>query len=172
MNWEALGAIGEIVGAVAVVVTIAYLAVQIRQNTRSVRASMYQSLVESVVNFNTAFTQDPELAQAYLKGLEDLDGLSEADRTRVAFALFSQFQMFQSMFYQRRLFTIEPDYWESWRALILSYYARPGVQQWWQVRREVFSKDFRDYIESEKLDRPVPGGWEAVQRLSSKQDAP
>ena len=34
MNWEALGAIGEIVGAVAVVVTLGYLAVQIRKNTR------------------------------------------------------------------------------------------------------------------------------------------
>jgi hypothetical protein len=38
MNWEALGAIGEIVGTVAVVVTLGYLAVQIRQNTRTMRA--------------------------------------------------------------------------------------------------------------------------------------
>jgi hypothetical protein len=34
MNWAAIGAIGEIVGAVAVVVTLAYLAIQVRQNTR------------------------------------------------------------------------------------------------------------------------------------------
>ena len=36
MNWEALGAIGEIVGAIAVVLTLGYLAVQMRQNTRVV----------------------------------------------------------------------------------------------------------------------------------------
>ena len=120
MSLEDLGNIGEFVAAFTVIVTLGYLAVQIRQNTRSVRASMYQSLVESVVNFNTAFTQDSELARAYLEGLEDLDGLSEADRTRVVFALFSHFQIFQSMFYQPRIFTIEPAYWESWRALILS----------------------------------------------------
>ena len=46
MNWEALGAIGEIVGAVAVVVTLGYLAVQIRQNTRSAKVFSNQ-LVDS-----------------------------------------------------------------------------------------------------------------------------
>ena len=172
MSLEDLGNIGEFVAAVAVLVTLGYLAVQIRQNTRSVRASMYQSLVESVVNFNTTFTQDSDLARAYFEGLEDLYGLSEADRTRVVFALFSHFQIFQSMFYQRRLFTIEPEYWESWRVLILSYYAMPGVQQWWQIRQNVFSKEFRKFLETEKLDHPMLSAPELVRRLSPKQDAP
>ena len=37
MNWEAIGAVGEILGAIAVLLSLAYLAVQIRQNTASVR---------------------------------------------------------------------------------------------------------------------------------------
>ena len=37
MNWEAIGAIGEVLGAIGVIVTLAYLAVQIRQNTRDIR---------------------------------------------------------------------------------------------------------------------------------------
>lgn len=40
MNWDALGAIGELIGAVAVVSTLIYLAIQIRQNTRHVQAQM------------------------------------------------------------------------------------------------------------------------------------
>jgi hypothetical protein len=47
MNWEALGAIGEIVGAVAVVLTLGYLAVQIRQNTLSNRSTFhFQAITE------------------------------------------------------------------------------------------------------------------------------
>lgn len=47
MNWEALGAIGEIVGAVGVIATLGYLAVQIRQNTRSSRATfLFQAQAE------------------------------------------------------------------------------------------------------------------------------
>ena len=41
MNWEALGAIGEIVGAVALVVTLGYLALQIRQNTQVLRSATH-----------------------------------------------------------------------------------------------------------------------------------
>jgi hypothetical protein len=171
MNWEALGAIGEIVGAVAVVVTLGYLAVQMRQNTRSVRASMFQSLVEQIVNFNRSFTEDPELAQTYLKGLEDLEGLSEADRARMTFTLFSHFQIFQSMYYQRQLFTIEPEYWESWRDTILMYYRLPGVQRWWQLRKDIFSKKFREFLEAEEPGHEVLSGRETVERLASKGDS-
>jgi hypothetical protein len=51
MNWEALGAIGETVGAVAVVVTLGYLAVQIRRNTRWLRASIADSHYRGVVGW-------------------------------------------------------------------------------------------------------------------------
>ena len=36
MNWEALGAIGETVGAIGVILTLGYLALQIRQNSRQI----------------------------------------------------------------------------------------------------------------------------------------
>ena len=39
MNWEAIGAVGEIVGAIAVIATLAYLAIQVRQNTNSVQGA-------------------------------------------------------------------------------------------------------------------------------------
>ena len=48
MNWEALGAIGEIVGALAVVLTLGYVAVQIRQYTRSVKSATALSLTPSL----------------------------------------------------------------------------------------------------------------------------
>ena len=46
MNWEALSAIGEIVGAGAVLITLIYLAVQMRQNTASVQASIRQAILQ------------------------------------------------------------------------------------------------------------------------------
>jgi uncharacterized protein with PQ loop repeat len=50
MNWEAVGAIGEIIGAIAVVVTLIYLAVQVHQNTKSVQASTYQLVAEALAD--------------------------------------------------------------------------------------------------------------------------
>jgi hypothetical protein len=48
MNWEAIGAVGEAIGAFGVILTLGYLALQIRQNTRSLKSASYQSAISSM----------------------------------------------------------------------------------------------------------------------------
>ena len=48
MNWEAIGAVGEVVGAIAVVATLVYLATQIRQNTKTVKNSSVEALIAAM----------------------------------------------------------------------------------------------------------------------------
>lgn len=62
MNWEAIGAIGEILGAIGVIVTLAYLAVQIRQNTKATRASTAQQMTDNWVSINLFIAQNGETA--------------------------------------------------------------------------------------------------------------
>ena len=52
MNWEAIGAVGEILGAIGVIVTLGYLAVQIRQNTASNRQAAARSTVDAINRLN------------------------------------------------------------------------------------------------------------------------
>jgi hypothetical protein len=63
MNWEALGAVGEIVGAVAVVVTIGYLAVQIRRNTLSNRATFLFQAQSEGTRIQEKIFGDPDTAR-------------------------------------------------------------------------------------------------------------
>jgi hypothetical protein len=92
---EALGNIGDFVGGIAVVVTLVYLALQIRQNTRQIEhavlASQSTSYHESAQQGWEAILEvakDPEFAQILAKGSQDLSTLSEEERVRM-FALFS-----------------------------------------------------------------------------------
>ena len=52
MNWEAIGAVGETVGALAVLLTLVYLAMQIRQNTRSVQAAAVWYALQHTARFH------------------------------------------------------------------------------------------------------------------------
>jgi hypothetical protein len=45
MNWDSVGAVGEIVGALAVLITLIYLSVQIRQNTKVARSAALDSSI-------------------------------------------------------------------------------------------------------------------------------
>ena len=58
MNWEAIGAIAETLGAIGVIASLVYLAGQIRQNTRSIRGATYQDLI--------GLTQQAQMPIAFL----------------------------------------------------------------------------------------------------------
>lgn len=63
MNWDAVGAIGEVIGATGVIVTFAYLAVQIGQNTVSLKASTMQTMLDASAGLHDLCASDPHLGQ-------------------------------------------------------------------------------------------------------------
>ena len=64
---QLLGNYGEFVGAIAVVVTLVYLAVQIRASTLQARATMVHSIVESFNGSHHVVMQNPQIAEVYAK---------------------------------------------------------------------------------------------------------
>ncbi len=70
MNWEAISAVSEAVGAVTIVITLIYLAIQVRQNTASVKADAYQGWVSSNIHLNLA-TTNQDFAQIIRTGIGD-----------------------------------------------------------------------------------------------------
>lgn len=102
MNWEATGAIGEIVGAIAVVVTIGYLAVQIRQNTRTVRASTYDATIRLLNEINLTFGSNPVASSLLLRGSEDYLQLDQDERFRYSLLMRSVLGVYDNAFLQSR----------------------------------------------------------------------
>lgn len=82
MNWEAIGATGEIVGAAAVVITLACLAIQIRNSTRIARSAVRQVIANMAFTMGSDPVADKALAEALIKDLQGHD-VDEADRVRL-----------------------------------------------------------------------------------------
>lgn len=89
MNWEAIGAVGEIVGAIAVVVTLFYLSIQLRQNTAQVKQSglateiaSYQDLIGRINDLNAMRIANPDITELIQRGQTDPDALSDNERVR------------------------------------------------------------------------------------------
>ena len=87
MNWEAISAIGEAVGAIAVVISLVYLAVQIRQNTRQIansieatRLDAFERNIESGNRTREFFLLNPELAELYGRGRKSYSGLDTSEK--------------------------------------------------------------------------------------------
>ncbi len=126
MNWEAVGAIGEIVGALAVFLTLAYLAVQIRQNTNAVRATALDSSVNSVLVVREKLFEDPELMGLYLKGLENPEGLNEIDKARFMLLMQNILWALWNAYSQAEIAELSSDFWESQKSVVRRVFSSQG----------------------------------------------
>ncbi|TDI94489.1 MAG: hypothetical protein E2O75_00065 [Chloroflexi bacterium] len=147
MNWDAIGAVGEMVGAIAVLATLGYLVLQIRQNTAQSRASSHHAISESLNQINILFGQSTEVSALWVQGLENRSQLSEEQRWQFDSILRAYFHVCETMYFQagvgtgdRGIVVAE----ERGMALIL---AAPGGHEWWIENPFGFSSEFREYIE-------------------------
>jgi hypothetical protein len=114
MNWNAVGAIGEIVGAIAVVATLIYLAGQIRQATHATQAACFQAASALEQEFLLVLGQDPATARTwgtYMFG--DPGMLSEGERMQAVFLMGSLIRRLENMYHQHKLGTISDGAWSS-----------------------------------------------------------
>ena len=83
MSLQDLGALGELVGAVAVVLTLLYVAAQIRQNTRSLRSATSFAVNQALAEINGRWVSNPDgFTDLWLRGCADLDSLTPLERER------------------------------------------------------------------------------------------
>jgi hypothetical protein len=156
MTLDQLGSIGEIIGAFGVVISLVYLAIQIRRNTEAERTSTYQSIVSDFGALNNTMASTPELSHLFVEAMENYHQLSPDEKARISQLFFQCFRYFENMFYQQRKGYLDEEVWTGWKRLMLTYYSRPGFQTWWQHRRDVYSEPFAIFLETEKLGRKIP----------------
>jgi hypothetical protein len=148
LNWEALGAIAELVGALGVIGSLIYVGSQVRQNTRSMRAATYDSLVRSNGEWMAPVIQDAALAASFELAVDSWADVDEVQRPRVMYLLTQLFRHWENAFFQQQQGTLVPSLWDTWQGIILSYFHQPGIQEWWQLRRTVYSTEFRAFLEA------------------------
>ena len=87
-------------GGVVLVISLAYLAYQLRQNTQSLRSENYARVLERMSTVQAQLSMDPELHHMFMVGAEDPARLARADRIRFSWALYELFGAGEFMFHQ------------------------------------------------------------------------
>ena len=82
MNWEAISAIGQLVGALAVVISLIYLAREVHSNAHATRHAATRSMLDLMIRFNQQITGHANLAELRSRGFNDFDSLEGTDRAR------------------------------------------------------------------------------------------
>ena len=151
MNWEAAGAIGEILGAAAVVISLFYLAIQIRTQNKEARLAA-QHQVLTAFREASLIMSDPELADIFLRGNKDIESLSDIEIFRMICVLNPVIRVFEEAYDQYIQGRLDKQKWDGMVRQYSSYLSAPSFQQVWKVRREHYQEDFRSFVDS--IEKP------------------
>ena len=131
MNWEAIGAIAEAIGAAGVIASLVYLGSQIRSNTRAAKVTAYQQTITAGRDITLAMLANSDLFEAMVRrwGLADQE---EIDKTREGLFFDVTVHNWESQLYQHDQGMLEDRIWEIRRARIRNTVARsPNFLDWW-----------------------------------------
>ena len=114
MNWEAIGAIGEVGGAIAVVLTLIYLARQIHDSTQATRIAAYHQATEQLWSVGIAISTDPGLAEILARTFAGgTHSLALPDRLRLEAVLSSLYFGFESLLALQERGFIDDELWQN-----------------------------------------------------------
>jgi hypothetical protein len=149
MNWEAAGAIAEIIGTFGVIISLVYLGVQIRGQTVEANLASGIEMANQINSVYTDLSTDRALAAIWLKGLRDFGSLDEPEKVQFS-ALLSRFmRMIEAMFNQHQQHRFDDKVWTGLNEALKDICRYPGLQSWWGIREHWYNKEFRAHVASQ-----------------------
>ena len=137
MSIQEWAAIAEIIGAVAVIASLVYLAVQIRQNTHGLSMTLkatelaaFERNVEAGNRIREIFILNPDVLDLYERGLKSYADLGERDKTKFGMVLSNVFSAFQGAYVRQQTYGNDPANFAGSEKLLDSYIRYRGVREW------------------------------------------
>lgn len=154
MTIAELGSIGELVGAMLVLVTLVYLSVQLRATNSIAKADGHRDLIKQ---FNDWYQEmgDPVLMEIVLRASEDFTSLSGAEQLRFEVFMHKYFHICEQAWYMGRDKYVPIGSYDAFMdtTVILSSH---GAQDWWKNSKPAFAKDFVEMVDARRAESPEP----------------
>jgi hypothetical protein len=170
MTLSDLASIAEIVGGIAVIVSLVYLAIQVRQNTASVRNSTLQSNTALWSSLLSSLAQ-PGAVEAYVAGMTGKEDIKPIHYTQFFLLCRGLFIAFENQYYQYRQGALDRETYRGYeRSISQQLLAFPGFRAWWQQSRAVFSPAFVSHVDEMIRNTPLVSPdkffveWQTIQR--------
>lgn len=164
MELDTLAKLGEFVGGFFVVVSLVYLAHQVRQNTRSLRTENYARVLDRMSALQAQLSADSELNRIVVVGAGRPEALERQERVRFGWAMYELFGAAEFMYHQAVQKALPAEVWTRWQKTVAWWFSHPGIRTWWDNKPTPLSSDFESFVEdllrSHQIDEEAARRWE------------
>jgi len=155
MSLEQLGLIADVVGAVAIIITLVYLTIQVKDSARASRSAAVTDATTAMQAFYQELGSNAATSKLFLDGLRNPDALSEQDQFQYLMLMHSCYLGFQRSFFLAREGTLDVALRESIGTAIHAANHLPGMHQYWRQRKGYFQPEFVEWVEDLLAREPL-----------------
>jgi hypothetical protein len=171
MSLTDLSSLGSFVSGVAVVITLIFLVIQMRQNTLAVRAAASQALSTAYGELSNITVVNADMARIWRLGHDDIGQLNDDERVRFISYLSTAFRFIESARIQWQLGQLDKEHWLALESDFRDIAMQPGVKSYWALRSHWHTKSFRTWFESlPQSERPALFGTSSEKQLTNDGD--
>lgn len=142
MNWEATGAIAELIAAIAVVTSLVYLAVQVRHGIATARSTAYQEVYRDLRDSFTSSDYDPILK------LFNNERLTEEELKGLPKILLLRMRAYENWWVQHRDGVLTDEIFFTYITHMENTLASSVARNWWRDKKVKFIPGFEEYVHS------------------------
>jgi hypothetical protein len=149
MNWDAIGSVAEVFGAVGVIISLLYLAGQVRQSNREMRSSTSQNFLSSfnaLTEFSTSSEYGAKLFHRWSTG--KMEDANASERYAYRFFMLKMHRLYEHAYLQHKAGLLADDVWSGLRIQIAMIMAMPGVRQSWKPQKRLLNAEYVSFVES------------------------
>lgn len=146
MNWSAIDAISQLVGAAAVIVSLLYVAAQVKASTRQARHDAGRDLAARVSDVSLTVASDPELGKLLVAGGADMESLAPGDQARFRALMNGLFRGFEQQYLLHREGALDEETWAAVERMTRDWVALPGVQTYFRDRGGWYTDSFLAHV--------------------------
>jgi hypothetical protein len=139
----------ELLGAVGVIVSLLYLARQIRQSTETEKARAHRDVFSSL-NAHTGNMLSAENIDLLIAGMRNFESLKGGDRMRFDHLMLGYFNSIESTLFYKNALLLDDDVLANWAyTLKTRFLPYAGVRTWWREARSIFNPEMQAWVDEQ-----------------------
>ena len=170
MSWEAAGAIGEVIGALAVIGSLLFVGHQLRQNQDIAKGNAQRELLIGAAEWMSATRLDPDLFEVVSRLIYGYASASPDDRHQFSSWGYELLMLAERALYMHRDGYMNEGSWLGFEGMTMSLLLTPGGAEWWEEARRVWGADAVAHFEAAlaAADDAVPRFYELRPEFAAK----
>jgi len=147
MNWEAIGAAGELIGAFAVVISLIFVGAQIRHSAGAVRSAAANDASMAMQNWYLNIGSNRQASDMWFNAMTSPEPLSRNDEFQFMMMFHAALLGMQNSYFLSQEGTLDAEFREAITTAIVAVKDLPGMDRFWRQRRGFFHAGFTEYID-------------------------